>query len=155
MTRLVIAILALVLAGPVAALNPSERLDDPALEERARALSKELRCLVCQNQSIDESDAELAQDLRVLVRERLVEGDTDEEVLAFLTDRYGAFVRLTPPFAASTIALWTLPFVVAALALAASFVYLRRRRPAPASDAALTAEEERALLARLRDRRPD
>lgn len=153
MMRAAILALVLTLAAPAFAVNPSERLSDPALEARARDLSKELRCLVCQNQSIDESDADLAQDLRILVRERLTAGDSDEEVLAYLTDRYGAFVRLKPPLSASTIALWALPFLIAALAIAGSARYLRKRRTADASAAAALTAEEEAALARILEER--
>ncbi len=131
--------------GPALAVNPSEQLDDPALEARARGLSKELRCLVCQNQSIDESDADLAKDLRVLVRERLVAGDSDEAVLTYLTDRYGAFVRLRPPVTASTIALWITPIVVTLIALFSAIVYLRGRREGAREGDKLSDEEDRAL----------
>ncbi|MDJ0897067.1 MAG: cytochrome c-type biogenesis protein CcmH, partial [Alphaproteobacteria bacterium] len=95
----------------VAVVSPDEMLDDPALEARARALSKELRCLVCQNESIDESDADLARDLRKIVRERLVAGDTDDEVIGYLTARYGDFVLLNPPVKPLTWALWFGPVV--------------------------------------------
>ena len=145
--------LSLGLCGPALAVNPDEQLDDPALEARARELSKEIRCVVCQNQTIDDSDAGIARDLRVLVRERLAEGDTDEEVMDFLTARYGDFVRLRPPVNAATIALWGMPFVVLLAALAGGFLYLRRRpRPAPA-DAALSSAEEAELQALLDERR--
>jgi cytochrome c-type biogenesis protein CcmH len=96
-------LLALALARPAAAVNPDEVLDDPALEERARALSLDLRCLVCQNQSIDDSNAELARDLRLLVRERLVAGDSDEAVIDYVVSRYGEFVLLTPRFSVQTL----------------------------------------------------
>ncbi len=141
----VLLLLALVGGGPALAVNPSEQLDDPALEARARDLSKELRCLVCQNQSIDESDADLAKDLRLLVRERLVAGDSDEAVLTYLTDRYGAFVRLRPPVTASTIALWITPIVVTLIALFSAIVYLRGRREGAREGDKLSDEEERAL----------
>lgn len=150
-----IATLALALtlaAGDGRAVVPAERLEDPALEARARALSKELRCVVCQNQSIDESDADLAKDLRLLVRERLTEGDTDAEVLTYLTERYGAFVRLKPPLTASTVVLWGLPFVIIVVALAAGALYLRRRTGTPQPVAGLTDEEEAALNTLLGER---
>ena len=151
MIRLVaIALVAAVLAsGPAAAVNPSEELADPALEARARDLSQELRCLVCQNQSIDESDADLAKDLRILVRERITAGDTDDEVLAYLTARYGDFVRLRPPFTAATVALWGSPVLVIFTALVGAFVYVRGRRKATSDSAPLTAEEQQALDAIL------
>lgn len=100
------AALMLALASPAAAVNPNEVLDDPALEARARALSLELRCLVCQNQSIDDSNAELARDLRLLVRERLVEGDSDKDVIDYVVSRYGEFVLLKPRFSLQTMLLW-------------------------------------------------
>ena len=109
--RLVFAVaVAAGLAGSSAhAVEPAERLADPALEARARALSQELRCLVCQNQSIDESNADLAHDLRVLLRQRLAAGDTDRQVLDYLVARYGVFVLLDPPFAPATYLLWLTP----------------------------------------------
>ena len=110
------------------AVQPDEILKDPALEARARALSKELRCMVCQNQSIDDSDAPLARDLRILVRERLTAGDSDEKVLAFLTDRYGAFVLLKPQFNAETAVLWLAPLIVLLAGGFGLVAFLRRRR---------------------------
>ena len=105
---------ALPASAPVLAVEPGEVLPDPALEARARALSKELRCLVCQNQSIDDSNAPLARDLRVLVRDRLQAGDSDAKVMEYVTDRYGDYVLLRPPFKATTLVLWIGPFVVRA-----------------------------------------
>ena len=102
----------LLLAAPAFAVEPGEMLADPALEARAREISKELRCLVCQNQSIDDSDATLARDLRIVVRERLTAGDTDSETVAFIVDRYGDFVLLRPPFKASTLILWIGPALI-------------------------------------------
>ncbi|MEM1104460.1 MAG: cytochrome c-type biogenesis protein [Pseudomonadota bacterium] len=126
------AILLIVMSlGPAAAVQPEERLSDPALEARARALSKDVRCLVCQNESIDASNADLARDLRLLVRERLTAGDSDEEVRAFLVDRYGDYVLLTPPMRPSTWALWAGPFLLLAAAVAALAVRAR-----PGSDRA-------------------
>lgn len=120
------------------ALEPEERLADPALEARARALSAELRCLVCDNESIDQSRAPLAGDLRRLVRERLVAGDSDAEVKNLLVERYGAYVLLRPEWSPATWALWLVPAVVALLA--AFLVYARRRRADPPE--ALTPEEQ-------------
>lgn len=138
MRRLLIALAVLGwLAPPAHAVLPSEVLDDPALEARARAISKDLRCLVCQNQSIDDSDAELARDLRLIVRERLVEGDTDAEVNEYIVERYGDFVLLTPPFNSATFLLWTGPGIILAIAVAfAFFSYRRHSRAAsvPAPD---------------------
>ena len=128
--RIFVAGLALVAATAAHAVQPDEILRDPALEARARALSKELRCMVCQNQSIDDSDAPLARDLRILVRERLVAGDSDEKVLAFLTDRYGAFVLLKPQFNAETAVLWLAPLIVLLAGGIGLIAFLRRRRVA-------------------------
>jgi cytochrome c-type biogenesis protein CcmH len=129
------------------ATSPDEILADPVLEQRARELGKELRCLVCQNQSIDDSDAELARDLRQIVRERLVAGDSDAEIIAFLTARYGDFVLLKPPVKPATWGLWFGPALVLLGAGAGIALYLRRRRsssPPPALSA-----EERARLEAL------
>lgn len=140
--------LLLLAAGPVLAIQPDEVLDDPALEARARTISAEVRCLVCQNQSIDDSNAELARDLRLLVRERLTAGDSDREVLDFLVARYGPFVLLEPPKTESTLILWYGPAVLLGLgAIAVIVTFARRRRstaPAP-----LTPEERQRLDALL------
>ncbi|EKE43684.1 cytochrome C biogenesis protein [Oceaniovalibus guishaninsula JLT2003] len=144
-------LLILVLATPAFAVQPDEVLDDPALETRARELSKGLRCLVCRNESIDESNADLARDLRLLVRERLVAGDTDAEALAFITDRYGEYVLLSPPATGSTLILWLAgpAMLVAAGGLAA--VYLRRRGRTADRDDPLDPSEEARLRELLRD----
>jgi cytochrome c-type biogenesis protein CcmH len=121
--------LALLAAATAAhAVMPDEMLKDPVLEARARGISQELRCLVCQNQSIDDSDATLARDLRVIVRERLTAGDSDAQVLDFVTARYGNYVLLKPPFQANTILLWLLPFGLLAVGLVIAFMYLRQYR---------------------------
>jgi cytochrome c-type biogenesis protein CcmH len=134
------------------AVQPDEVLADPALETRARALSKELRCMVCQNQSIDDSAAPLARDLRVLVRERLTSGDSDQQVLDFLVDRYGEFVLLKPRFTWHNALLWLTPPGVLLAGALVLWLNARRRRGAPAAGgretAALTPAEE-ARLARL------
>ncbi|WP_133772316.1 cytochrome c-type biogenesis protein [Enterovirga rhinocerotis] len=132
-------------AASALAVQPDEVLPDKALESRARAISAEIRCVVCQNQSIDDSDAPLARDLRVLVRERLKAGDNDAAIRSFIVERYGAFVLLRPPVNAQTLVLWFGPLVILALA-AAGVVATRRRRPAPALQP-LTAEEELQLAA--------
>ncbi|WP_291298624.1 cytochrome c-type biogenesis protein [Elioraea sp.] len=136
-----------VVAPAWAVIDPREMLPDPEQEQRARTIGKELRCLVCQNQSIDDSNAGLAQDLRRIVRERVTAGDSNDQVIAFVTDRYGDYVRLTPPFNAATAALWVSPVLVLALGGLAVFGFYRRRQvidaPAPLT------EEERARLARL------
>ena len=136
------------LAGPAAhAVEPAERLSDPALEARARALSQELRCLVCQNQSIDESNADLAHDLRVLLRQRLVAGDTDRQVLDYVVARYGVFVLLDPPFTPATYLLWLTPPV---LVLGAGiFLALRAQRRRPDPELPALSDEERARAALL------
>ena len=138
----VLPVAALLLTAPALAVQPDEIMSDPALEARARALSKELRCMVCQNQSIDDSDAPLAHDLRVLVRERLQAGDTDNQVLDFLTARYGDFVLLRPRFAPHTALLWLTPLVL--LAVGGFAVVLHFRRPGR-EEAALTAAEQERL----------
>jgi cytochrome c-type biogenesis protein CcmH len=143
-------ILALLLAAPVIAsvvspamaVDPSEMLDDPVLEQRARDLSAEIRCVVCQNESIDSSNAEIAHELRVLVRERLVAGDSDREVLDYLVARYGDFVLLRPPVKPATYLLWFGPFIVLLLGALGVFVYFRHLRAAAAMPPPLSAEEE-------------
>ncbi|MGE0232887.1 MAG: cytochrome c-type biogenesis protein [Flavobacteriaceae bacterium] len=135
-------------AGPAQAVLPDEVLADPALEQRARALSTQLRCMVCQNQTIDDSDAPLARDLRILVRERLVAGDSDEEALQFIVDRYGEFVLLKPRLSARNALLWGAPFLLLVIGGVVAFVFLRRRTP-PASGPEPLSEKERAELARL------
>jgi cytochrome c-type biogenesis protein CcmH len=115
------------------------------LEQRARNLGRQLRCLVCQNQSIDDSDAELARDLRQIVRERLVAGDSDQEIIAFLTARYGDFVLLRPPVKPATWGLWFGPLAVLVVAAGGIAVYLRRRSPRDAAGAPLSAEERARL----------
>ena len=132
------------LAAPGAiAVQPDEILQDPALERRARDISRHLRCLVCQNQSIDDSNAELARDLRVLVRERLIVGESDGEVMEFITARYGDYVLLKPPVKPSTYALWASPFILAILAFAAMFLYFYRRPDRKPAE--LTDDERRRL----------
>ncbi len=137
--------IALSIAGAAKAVQPDEVLPDPALEARARAISEGLRCLVCQNQSIDDSDAPLARDLRILVRERLKAGDSDAQVKGYLVDRFGEFVLLKPVFAWHTALLWLAPFLVLAAGAAAVLVQARRRRVAPATAAPLTPEEQAAV----------
>lgn len=141
-------VLLLLAAPPAGAVQPDEVLADPALEARAREISAELRCLVCRNESIDESNADLARDLRLLVRERLVAGDSNTETVAYIVDRYGEYVLLRPKMTGSTIALYAAGPVMLLLGLGIAAVYLRRRRHAadPAPDA-LSPDE----AARLRD----
>lgn len=153
LAAMLLALLLAVGAAPAgrAALDPREMLADPAQEARARDISKGLRCLVCQNQSIDDSNAELARDLRLLVRERISAGDTNDQVLAFVTARYGDYVLLTPPLKPQTLLLWIGPGVVFLAAATGAFLYLRRR---PAGEAAqpLSEAEQQRLRALLDDR---
>lgn len=142
MTWLRALLLVLCLATPAFAVSPDEVLPDPVLEQRARDISAGLRCLVCQNQSIDDSDADLAKDLRLLVRERLVAGDSDEAVQQFLVDRYGEYVLLNPRMNGHTILLWVAAPGLLLVGLGTLFVVGRRRR---AVQAGLSAEEQAAL----------
>ncbi|MBL6957904.1 MAG: cytochrome c-type biogenesis protein CcmH [Rhodospirillales bacterium] len=159
-TRLLslLVMLAGLFIAPALAVEPSEILKDPVLETRAREISKGLRCLVCQNQSIDDSNAELARDLRVVVRERLTAGDSDTAVIDYVVSRYGDYVLLEPPFKMATLALWLGPGLIVALGLLAVFFFFRRRQTAPDSAGVtesvpppLTADEERRLKALLED----
>jgi cytochrome c-type biogenesis protein CcmH len=144
------AILLVLLLTPAHAVQPDEVLKDPALEARARALSAGLRCLVCQNESIDDSNAPLARDLRLLVRERITAGDTDQQVKAFLVSRYGEFVLLRPPFSARTAVLYGAPFT--ALVLGGLLVWRLSRRRAAVTAAGLTEDEKRRLERMLEKR---
>lgn len=130
-----------------AASDPAERLADPAQEARAKAIFSEVRCLVCQNESIDDSEAELAQDLRRVVREQVAAGRSEAQIKAFLVARYGEFVLLKPPFSAGNAVLWTAPFVAVLVGLLAFAVLMRRR----AAGEALSAEEEAKLAALMED----
>ncbi len=136
--------------GEARALQAHEVLDDPALEARAREISAGLRCLVCQNQSIDDSDAQLARDLRTIVRERLVAGDSDEQVVGFVVARYGEYVLLNPPVRAQTLVLWGSPLILLAIGLLA-ILGLRRGQAAVAAPAPLSAEEQKRVEALLGD----
>ncbi len=120
-------ILLLTFSLPALAVEPDEMLKDPALEARARDISKDLRCLVCQGQSIDDSDADLAKDLRVLVRQRLTAGDTDDQVRQYLKDRYGDFILLKPPVEQKTLLLWLTPLVMLGAGLAVAGAFIRKR----------------------------
>jgi cytochrome c-type biogenesis protein CcmH len=146
-------LLALILALPngAGAVEPREILSDPVLEARARAVSAELRCLVCQNESIDDSRADLAKDLRLIVRERLTAGDSDEQVRAYLVARYGDFILLKPPFKIETWLLWLTPLVALGLGGWAMAAAARRGpRDAPAAPAPLTTEEQARLAEALK-----
>ena len=153
MNRLCSIVLCLMMyaSAPAFAVQPDEVLPDPALEARARALSQELRCLVCQNQSIDDSDALLARDLRLLLRERLKNGDSDKQVLDFLVARYGEFVLLRPQLGWHTILLWITPGLLLATGAVVLFIAGRRRSRATLREPTLTPKET-ARLKRLEDR---
>ncbi|WP_293676480.1 cytochrome c-type biogenesis protein [uncultured Phenylobacterium sp.] len=140
---LLIAASAAALAGAAHAVEPDEVMADPALEARAHALSREMRCVVCQNQSIDDSDAALAKDMRIILRERIAAGDTDEEAEGFLVARYGSFVQLKPPLRPDTLALWFGPLVVLVAGGIGAAIYMRGRAPGKA--APLSAGEEAEL----------
>ncbi|WP_434086059.1 cytochrome c-type biogenesis protein [Leisingera thetidis] len=156
--RLLILALAALMAvavfapAPVLAVEPDEVLADPALEARARELSKDLRCLVCRNESIDESNAELARDLRVLLRERLVAGDSDKQAMAFLVDRYGEYVLLRPTASGANWLLWAAGPLMLLAALVIAVFYVRGRARAPrAAEQGLSAEEQERLRKILKD----
>ena len=142
------ALLLLCLAIPAHAVRPDEMLKNPTLEARAREIGQELRCLVCRNQSIDESDADLAHDLRVLVRQRLTAGDTDRQVIDYIVSRYGQYVLLKPPFEVATWLLWGGPGLILLLGLWGIGRYLRRQAGI-AGPPPLSADEERRLAAML------
>ncbi|HEY9039701.1 MAG TPA: cytochrome c-type biogenesis protein [Roseovarius sp.] len=144
--RRLILILCL-LASPLAAVQPGEVLDDPALEARARDISKGLRCLVCQNENIDDSNASLAHDLRILVRDRLTAGDSDAEVVDFIVDRYGEYVLLEPRKTGSTLALWLAGPAMLLAGAGVALAYVRKRGRTTPEDAQLSEDE----AARLRD----
>ena len=144
MRRLLLAFALLLMAAPVFAVNPDEVLADPALEARARALSAELRCMVCQNQSIDDSNADLAKDLRLLVRERIADGDSDEAVLNYIVSRYGEFVLLKPRIGMKTVLLWGAPVLLVTLGGLSLLVFARKRAGKP-TGSKLTADEQAKL----------
>ncbi|KHA52659.1 cytochrome c-type biogenesis protein [Sulfitobacter geojensis] len=140
------ALILMLIATPLWAVEPDEILDDPALEQRARELSKGLRCLVCQNESIDESNATLARDLRLLVRERLVAGDSDAAAVDYIVARYGEFVLLNPPVTGANWLLWGAGPLMLLLAGGVGFAYLRGRSPARARNEHPLSEAEQARL---------
>ncbi|SEM13783.1 cytochrome c-type biogenesis protein CcmH [Roseovarius tolerans] len=149
MKRLILALC--VIAAPVFAVQPDEILDDPALEERARDISAGLRCLVCRNESIDDSNAELARDLRLLVRERLVAGDSNEEVVDFVVDRYGEYVLLKPRSGGSNLLLWMAGPIMLGAGLVMAGVYLRGRARTPEREVARLSEAEERRLREILD----
>ena len=144
----IVLLLALLIAGAAHAVKPDEMLADPALEARARALSEGLRCMVCQNQSIDESDADLARDLRILVRQRLVAGDTDQQVMDYVVSRYGEFVLLKPRFELRNALLWGTPVIL--LLVGGIFIAMTARSRRTLATKSLSAEEQASLDAILR-----
>lgn len=143
MRKLLLA-LALV-ATPALAVNPDELLDDPALEARAREVSAELRCVVCRGENIDESNASIARDLRLLVRERILEGDSNEEAIAFIVDRYGEYVLMKPTTDGANVLLWWAGPALFVTAIMGAGVYLRRRSKTAEPAERLSAEEEARL----------
>ena len=145
MKAFVLGLLVVLASGPALAIGAGEGLDDPLLEARARDIGKVLRCLVCQNQSIDDSNAGLAKDLRRLVRERLAAGDSDQAVKDYIVARYGDYVLLKPPFKASTYALWLGPAAILLLAGAGTALFLRRQSRGPLAAAPLDDDERRRL----------
>ncbi|MEM7461688.1 MAG: cytochrome c-type biogenesis protein [Pseudomonadota bacterium] len=147
------AFLILASIGIAGAVEPDEVLDDPVLEERARQLSAELRCLVCQNQSIDDSDAQLAKDLRVLVRERLVAGDSDSQVIDYVVGRYGEFVLLKPRFSMRNLLLWATPVIALFLGAFAFFTMARRRKAVTTAESAMLTPEENERITKILDER--
>ncbi|MFK4767990.1 MULTISPECIES: cytochrome c-type biogenesis protein [Rhizobiaceae] len=140
-TKLLIALFLLLTPIQAFAVNPDEVLKDPALEQRARQISAQLRCMVCQNQSIDDSNAELAKDLRVLVRQRLTDGDTDKQVVDYVVSRYGEFVLLNPRLSSKTIILWSMPIGLLIAGIFALVIFVRSR-PARRPSEVLSAEEK-------------
>ncbi len=145
-----LALVALLLCGqPALAVQPDEMLADPAQEARAREISAGLRCLVCRNESIDESNADLARDLRILVRERITAGDSNAQVVQYLVDRYGEYVLLKPTTGGANLILWIAGPAMLVLGLGGAFIYLRRRRSAPETIAAPLSDAEKARLSEI------
>ena len=141
----------LLINGAAFAVEPGEQLADPVLEGRARAISTGLRCLVCQNETIDESNAGLAHDIRALLRERLVAGDSDQQAVQAIVDRYGEFVLLQPRLHPATLVLWFGPFVLLAAALGGGLVWLRSRRESTEADAPLNPDDRARLDAIMQE----
>lgn len=149
MMRMLALLLCLVAVPAAAAVDPDEIFDDPALEERARGLFKDLRCVVCRNEAIDESNADLARDMRLMVREQLAAGATDEEAMNFMVERYGEYVLLRPTTEGVNLVLWAAAPAMFVVALAGAVLYLRRRRSASDSLSAELSPEEEARLREL------
>jgi len=150
MKKLLILMAFLTLAVPAFSAEPDELLADPVLEARAKEIDAQLRCVVCQSQSIAESNAPLAKDLRLLVRERLVAGDTNKEVIAYVVERYGDYVLLKPPVQGNTLFLWAFPALALAAGGAGAFFFLRRAKPVPATP---ISEEDEQEIDRLLEER--
>jgi cytochrome c-type biogenesis protein CcmH len=148
---MVFLLLAFSWSFPALAVEPREMLTDPALEARARAIGQELRCLVCQNESIDDSNADLAHDLRVLLRQRLAAGDSNRQAIDFIVKRYGDFVLLKPPVEPATYLLWFGPAALLMVGAAAALVFVRRRNRALPEPAPLSAQEKQRLETLLRE----
>ena len=149
--RWILLAIALFAAHPALAVKPEEMLADPELEARAREISKDIRCLVCRNESIDDSSASLARDLRLLVRERVLVGDSNEEVVDYLVDRYGEFVLLNPRFNAGNMVIWLAGRVLLIVGGVGAFLYIRRQRSGPIAVAGLSDEEKARLDELTRD----
>jgi cytochrome c-type biogenesis protein CcmH len=149
LAKFLLALFVLIAPVPAFAVNPDEVLADPSMEQRARAISAQLRCMVCQNQSIDDSNADLARDLRILVRERITDGDTDSQVIDYVVSRYGEFVLLNPRLSAKTIILWGAPGLLLLVGAGAILVFIRTR-PSQRTVAALSAEEQSRIEELLR-----
>lgn len=149
---LVLAGIAMVMPGPAPAVEPDEVLDNPALEARAREISSQLRCVVCRSESIDESNADIARDMRLLVRERLLEGDSNREVLDHFVERYGEYVLLQPTTEGANILLWIAGPAMLVIALGGAVLYLRRRQRAAEPGAGTLSSEEEARLKRILER---
>jgi len=149
--RGVLILLAVLLAAPALAVTPQEKLANPALEARAEEIGNHLRCLVCQNESIEESNADLAHDIRVLLRQRLLAGDSDQQAIQYIVARYGQFVLLRPPVEPATYVLWYGPAALLALAALGTVIWLRRRTRAAAPAAPLTDAEQQRLADLLRE----
>ncbi len=152
MKRLILILAALSISSPSMAVDPGEMLKDPALEARARDVGAELRCVVCQNQSIDDSDADLAKDLRQIVRERITAGDSNDQVKQYLVDRYGDYVLLRPPFNAKTLLLWLGPLGLAVAAFAVGLGYYRRQKRESLPPPPLSAQERQEVERLMKDR---
>jgi len=157
MTRPLLVALMLAVFVPLGAhaVEPNEILKDPALEARARDVGKQLRCVVCQNQSIDDSNAELAGDMRVLVRDRITAGDSNTQVIDYMVDRYGDYVLLDPPFNAATLVLWVGPEVIAGLGLLGLVLMFRRRKTINGKSELVSSGQQAAPLSDAERRRLD